>query len=75
MTIGAQRSASIHFSSSLSFLTNSWASLLERPSSIRSADLTVGGYEGGHKEGSMGQAPLPHPHGVLLTLSSGPAQV
>lgn len=42
MTIGAQRSASIHFSSSLSFLTNSWASLLERPSSIRSADLTVG---------------------------------
>lgn len=72
---GPQRSASIHFSSSLSFLTNSWASLLERPSSIRSADLTVGRYEGGHEKGSMGQAHLPQPHRVSLTLSSGPAQV
>lgn len=38
----AQGSASMYFSSSLSFLTNSCASLLVRPSSILSADLTAG---------------------------------
>lgn len=41
----AQGSASMYFSSSRSLLTNSCASLLGRPSSIRSADLTAG--EGG----------------------------
>lgn len=65
----------MHFSSSLSFLTNSCASLLVRPSSIRSADLTVGGYGGGREEASLGQAHHPQPHGLSLTLSSGPAQV
>ena len=39
----AQGSASMYFSSSRSLLTNSCASLLGRPSSIRSADLTAGG--------------------------------
>lgn len=52
----------MHFSNSLSFFTNSCASLLVRPSSIRSADLTVGGYAGGHVEASSGQAHHAQPH-------------
>lgn len=44
---GAQGSASMLFSSSLSFLTNSCASLLVRPSSILSADFTAGRRLGG----------------------------
>lgn len=69
---GPHGSASMNFSSSLSLLTNSCASRLVRPSSIRSADLTVG------RRAGAAQAPpalRPSAPGSPLTLSSGPAQV
>lgn len=73
---GAQGSASMLFSSSLSFLTNSCASLLVRPSNILSADFTAGrGRVGwGAVSPYLQPALFPHP-GPALTLGSGPAQV
>lgn len=61
----------MHFSSSLSLLTNSCASLLVRPSSILSVDRTAG------EEGKSQALPALRPTspGPPLTLGSGPAQV
>lgn len=69
----AHGSASMNFSNSLSLLTNSCASLLVRPSSILSADLTAGRRAGA---ASGPASPQNHrPPGPPLTLGSGPAQV
>ena len=77
---GAQGSASMYFSSSLSLLTNSCASLLLRPSSILSADLTAGGWRGdgtgpGQRQPRLAPPSTPPPPRPSLTLGSGPAQV
>lgn len=63
---GPQGSASMYFSSSLSLLTNSCASLLLRPSSILSADLTAGGWWGD------GTGPVSAPAGPALSLAPAP---